>query len=468
VGSTVTSYWPSSYLYAYVLMVSRLFVAFSHFKKLRSHRIVIGPVPRIQLSRSPASIPIEWLYRFPVKWPLYLTGVSDSFAYGKTYEQKKQGSLLMRLRTHFAWVGLFLVLLLSLVSTRTNASPANAESPQTTSDEHDGQHDFDFIFGRWKIHLKRKVAASNTWTEFDGIGVYRKVWGGRANLNEFEADSPTGHLEGLTLRTYNPHTHQWSLYWGNSNDGVLDTPQIGGFKNGRGEFYAEDTSDGRSTFVRYVWTIVAANSVHFEQSLSGDGGNTWDTNWVSDMERIADSDQPPTTTETNSTTGKTDAESDGQHDFDPLLGSWKFRLRRRIHPLTGSTTWVDLSGTGVCYKVWNGRAQLDTVELDGPTGHIEGLTLRLFNPQTHQWRLYWANSKDGTVVVPQIGQFKNGHGEFYAQDDLDRKIIFVRFDWTNLGTSSPHFEQSFSNDGGKTWEVNWITDQTRISESSSK
>lgn len=371
----------------------------------------------------------------------------------------------MQLRTYFACVSLFLALLFPPISTPTHASAPDAVSPQTASEEHDGQHDFDFIFGSWKIHLKRKVAASSTWTEFDGIGMYRKIWDGRANLNEFEADSPTGHIEGLTLRTYNPKTHQWSLYWVNSKDGILDTPQIGSFKNGRGEFYAEDTSDGRSTFVRYVWTIVAANSVHFEQSLSADGGQTWDTNWVSDMERMADSDNPPATTETNSTSGKTNSDSDGQHDFDPLLGSWKFRLKRRLNPLTGSTTWVDLSGTGVCYKLWNGRAQLDTVELDGSTGHIEGLTLRLFNPQTHQWRLYWANSKDGVVVVPQIGQFKNGHGEFYAQDDLDRKIIFVRFDWTKLGTSSPHFEQSFSNDGGKTWEVNWITDQTRVSDS---
>jgi hypothetical protein len=371
----------------------------------------------------------------------------------------------MQLRTHFVCGGLFLALLFPLVSTRSNARTANALSPQTTTEERDGQHDFDFIFGRWKIHLKRKVAPSNTWTEFDGFGVYRKIWDGRANLNEFEADSPSGHIEGLTLRTYNPQTHQWSLYWVNSKDGILDTPQIGSFKNRRGEFYAEDTSDGRSTFVRYVWTIVSTDSVHFEQSLSGDGGKTWDTNWVSDMERIADSDKLPTTSETNSTSGETNADGDGQHDFDPLLGSWKFSLKRRINPLTGSTTWVDLIGTGVCYKLWNGRAQLDTVELNGPTGHIEGLTLRLFNPQTHQWRLYWANSKDGNVVVPQIGQFKNGHGEFYAQDDLDRKIIFVRFDWTKLGTSSPHFEQSFSNDGGKTWEVNWITDQTRISDS---
>src|SRR5579864_4793582 len=116
---------------------------------------------------------------------------------------------------------------------------------QAPAAERDGQHDFDFVFGRWKIHLKRHVHVANgpdTWREFDGYGVYRKVWDGRANLNEFEADSPSGHIEGLTLRTYNPKTHQWSLYWANSKDGILDTPQIGQFKDGRGEFYAEDTS----------------------------------------------------------------------------------------------------------------------------------------------------------------------------------------------------------------------------------
>jgi hypothetical protein len=118
--------------------------------------------------------------------------------------------------------------------------------------EHDGQHDFDFIFGRWKIHLKLKIAGSNTWTEFGGSGVYRKVWDGRANLNEFEADSPSGHIEGLTLRTYNPQTHLWSLYWVNSKDGILDTPQIGAFRNGRGEFYDQEPLNGRAILVRFV------------------------------------------------------------------------------------------------------------------------------------------------------------------------------------------------------------------------
>jgi hypothetical protein len=119
--------------------------------------------------------------------------------------------------------------------------------------------------------------------------------------------------------------------------------------------------------------------------------------------------------------------------------------------------------------VWDGRGQLEQFETDSPGGgHIEGLTLRLYNPQSHQWRLYWANSKVGILDPPQIGEFKNGRGEFYAQDTINGKTILVRFIWSNTDTNTPHFEQSFSDDGGKTWEVNWITDQTRVSDESDK
>jgi hypothetical protein len=158
---------------------------------------------------------------------------------------------------------------------------------------------------------------------------------------------------------------------------------------------------------------------------------------------------------------QTPAERDGQHDFDSLIGAWKYHLKRRLNPLTGSNTWVEFDGTGVCRRVWDG-SDLDQIEVDGPTGHIEGLTLRLYNPQSHQWRLYWANRKIGILDPPQIGEFKNGRGEFFAQDTINGKTILIRFVWTNMTTSTPHFEQSFSDDGGKTWEVNWITDQTRV------
>jgi hypothetical protein len=158
---------------------------------------------------------------------------------------------------------------------------------------------------------------------------------------------------------------------------------------------------------------------------------------------------------------------DGQHDFDPLVGTWKFHLSRRLHPLTGSTTWIEFDASGVCRKIWEG-AFLEEFKADSPTDHIEGLTLRLYNPETQQWNLYWSNRKRGTLDPPQIGEFNNGRGEFFGQDTLNGRVILVRFVWSEMTTNSPHFEQSYSDDGGKTWEVNWITNQTRVKDESDK
>jgi hypothetical protein len=159
----------------------------------------------------------------------------------------------------------------------------------------------------------------------------------------------------------------------------------------------------------------------------------------------------------------TTGERDGQHDFDFTLGAWKIHLSKLQDPMTGSKRWVEFDGTVVGRKVWAGRANLEEFVASSPTGPIEGLTLRLYNPETHQWSIYWANSKNGAIdPAPQVGGFKDGRGEFYGQDTLNGKLIYVRFVWTNTDTDKPHFEQSFSADGGKTWEVNWITDQTRV------
>jgi len=158
----------------------------------------------------------------------------------------------------------------------------------------------------------------------------------------------------------------------------------------------------------------------------------------------------------------TTATRDGQHDFDFEIGTWKTHLKRRLHPLTGSTTWVEMEGTSVVRKVWNGRANLLQLEADSPSGHFEGLSLRLYDPQSHQWRLNFSNSNDGIMAQPTIGEFKNGRGEFYDQELLNGRAILVRFVISDITANSAHFEQSFSNDGGRTWEVNWIATDTRV------
>lgn len=162
------------------------------------------------------------------------------------------------------------------------------------------------------------------------------------------------------------------------------------------------------------------------------------------------------------------ARGDGQHDFDFESGNWKTHLKRLRHPLTGSTTWIEYEGTSVVSKIWDGRANLVELEVDGPTGHVEGLSLRLYDPTAHQWSLNFANSAQGTLSVPTVGEFKNGRGEFYDQESFNGRTILVRNVFSDITANSYHFEQSFSDDGGKTWEVNWIADDTRVSDKAVK
>ena len=160
--------------------------------------------------------------------------------------------------------------------------------------------------------------------------------------------------------------------------------------------------------------------------------------------------------------GFAQSNSDGQHDFDFEIGTWKTHISRLLNPLTGSSTWIEFDGTSVVRKIWNGRANLVELEVDGPAGHIEGLSLRLYNPQSHQWSLNFANSSSGSLGIPTIGEFKNGRGEFFDQELLNGRAIFVRFVISDITPNSCRFVQAFSEDGGKTWEVNWIAIDTRV------
>ena len=156
------------------------------------------------------------------------------------------------------------------------------------------------------------------------------------------------------------------------------------------------------------------------------------------------------------------AERDGQHDFDFDIGTWKVHISRLQHPLTGSTTWSELNGTIVVRKVWDGRANLAESHADGPAGHLELLSLRLYDPHSRQWSLNFASSSSGTLSVPMVGEFKNGRGEFIDQEPFNGRTILVRFVILSITAISGRSEQAFSDDGGKTWEVNMINTYTRM------
>ena len=153
--------------------------------------------------------------------------------------------------------------------------------------------------------------------------------------------------------------------------------------------------------------------------------------------------------------------ADANKDFDFEFGEWHGHLKRRLDPLTGSDKWVEYEGPSVVRKVWDGKANLGEIDFRGPAGRIQGLSLRVFNPQSGQWSISFANSASGTVGTPMIGGFRDGRGEFYNQETYRGRAIFVRFIFSDITPKSFRLEQAFSDDGGKTWEANWIATFTR-------
>ena len=170
--------------------------------------------------------------------------------------------------------------------------PQNSESPATpTLPQRDGSHDFDFLIGDWKAHVRRlpdRLNGSNAWDEYDGISNHKKLLDSNANFEEFEVRNREKnlHIKEQTLRLYNPETHQWSIYPVNLDKGTLDSPPVvGQFSGNRGEFYHQENLRGRVILVRYVWLNISPKSARMEQSFSPDGGKTWEVNWICELSR---------------------------------------------------------------------------------------------------------------------------------------------------------------------------------------
>jgi hypothetical protein len=167
---------------------------------------------------------------------------------------------------------------------QTTSNPANL--PQR-----DGSHDFDFLIGDWKAHVRRlpdRLNNSNVWVEYDGISNHHKLLDSNANFEQFEVTSTDRklHIKAQTLRLYNPDTRQWSIYLVDLDNGTLDTPPVvGGFTGKRGEFFHQEILKGRTILVRYVWLDLSPNSARMEQSYSPDGGKTWEVNWICELSR---------------------------------------------------------------------------------------------------------------------------------------------------------------------------------------
>lgn len=309
----------------------------------------------------------------------------------------------------------------------------------------DGQHDFDFEIGRWRVHLRRlahPLSADTTWLAYDGTSIVRPVWGGLANLGELEVDGAGAHVEGLSLRVYDARARQWRIHWANSRDGELGPAMVGGFTNGRGEFYDQEDLDGRPIFARFLFSDVGRTSFRLEQAYSGDQGRTWQTNWIATFTR-----------DSSVVAGGVSQASATPRDFAFEEGTWSMTRRRLKDPL-GPDEWTESTGARhIARPVWGGRAELAELELPGAPATFAGSLLHTFDPRSRRWRVYWIDRATARVSEPMIGQLANGRGALYAQEEVAGVTALVRVAYTPVGARGFRTEQAWSLDGGRTWRT---------------
>lgn len=156
------------------------------------------------------------------------------------------------------------------------------------------------------------------------------------------------------------------------------------------------------------------------------------------------------------------APRDGSRDFDFEFGTWSTHVRRLQRPLSGDSAWVEYEGTTVVRPILGGRAHIAELDVSGPAGRIEGAALRLYEPQARRWTIHYFSAADGRLTAPLAGSFRDGEGRFFGDDTLGNRPIRVRFVVSKVAADTYRFEQAFSPDGGRSWEVNWIaTDRRR-------
>lgn len=150
----------------------------------------------------------------------------------------------------------------------------------------------------------------------------------------------------------------------------------------------------------------------------------------------------------------------GTHDFDFLVGDWMVLNRRLKARHVGSQDWDEFPGRSTMRPILGGQGNIDEIRF--PTKGWSGVTMRIYSPATRQWSIYWVNSRDGTLQAPVVGGFAGPVGEFFGDDDDEGRRVRVRYRWTRDGSTIARWEQAFSTDGGKTWEVNWVMDFKRL------
>jgi hypothetical protein len=302
--------------------------------------------------------------------------------------------------------------------------------------------DFDFLDGAFDVtnrRLIRPLAGSDAWEDFSATAVARTHFNGAVSIDEMHF--PTKGFCGMSIRLFDPTAWEWTVYWVDSRTGRLQPPVRGRWVDGASLLFGDDEHDGLPVRASYRWTEVTDRTARWEQGFSVDGGASWETNWIMNWSRR--DCEPPAAALPKVTDG-----------FDFLVGQWGVHHRLLSKPLAGGGEWREFSGVATARSYFNGGVSND--EFHFPSRGSRGMTVRLYEPGSRQWSIYWVSSLDGKLGPPVRGEFSGGVGEFYGDDVYGGRTIRVRYLWKSISQREAHWEQAFSADAGTTWETNWL------------
>ena len=313
-------------------------------------------------------------------------------------------------------------------------------------------HDFDFLDGFFDVRSRRLGeplaggTGSGRWIESTATSIARTHFAGGVSIDEMYF--PDRKLHGMSIRLFDPVARRWSVYWVDSATGVLQPPVTGVWDGGRCLFTGPDSFGDRPILCSYGWSGVGEHGGHWEQSFSVDDGRSWELNWEMDFARRES--RPDRAIDPRPAT-----------DFDFFTGRFRVEHRKLDRRQAGSHRWRTFSTTSEATTYFGGAISVDEIGLqDG----VRGMTVRIRNPETGLWSLYWIDSRRGQLTTPVVGRFDDRTGEFVgtAEEDFDGRPIIVRFIWSDISDDAARWQQAFSDDNGSNWETNWQMSFIRI------
>ena len=333
------------------------------------------------------------------------------------------------------------------------------DAPQRLPPPGDHGHDWQWLVGTWDVRnrrLKERLAGSTEWAEYPGKSALWLTMGGLGTIDDNAFLSPAGTFRAMGIRAFDPQSQRWAIWWLDGRGPMtIDSPMLGRFEGDEGVFDGTDTLRGKPVDTRYHWQDIHSARPHWQQSFSADGGKSWEMNFENFFTRTAATPAPVPAL-------PGEAPHAAPDDWAFLVGSWHGRHRKLKQRLAGSKDWDEFDGTLVNWPVMGGAGNAGDNVMNLPTGTVRGVGFRAYDPTSRKWLSWWLDGRDPlNITDPMSGGFTDGVGTLQAADTHDGKPVIARVRWTLAGRNSARWEQSFSTDGGASWEINWVTEFTR-------